>query len=459
MKNNITFFSCLVFVTFLFSACQKDDEPIIEPTIPEFVYAGGETTIFDATSNAYATPAPNLNAINFDRHLDGDLAFEQIFVTSPATVNPGLGPAFNNNSCVSCHVRNGRSTASTSGDELSGFLLRLSIPGENAHGGAKPVPYFGTQLQTRAIFGKEREANFTTNEINEIVTFMDGSTTTISKNEFQITEPYMPLPSDLMISPRVAPAVYGLGLLEAIPANDILALADENDADGDGISGKPNRVWNIVLQNHTLGRFGWKAEAPTALQQTADAFHQDMGITTSFFPEESCSDQPNCEDDNLIDIDDDFLGATNFYVQSLAVPAVRNYEDEIVLRGKDLFETAKCSSCHTPKHITGNAEIAELTNQVIFPYTDLLLHDMGEGLTDNRPSFEANGREWRTAPLWGIGLLSVVNGHTQLMHDGRANNLTEAILWHGGEGEASKQEFLKMSENDRNALIKFLESL
>lgn len=460
MKNKISqILIILLPLLFLFSSCQEDDE-VVEPTVPEFVYAGGATTIFDATSNAYATPAPNLSSENFDRHLDGDLAFEQIFVTEPAEVNPGLGPVFNNNSCVSCHIRNGRSKPPLDGEELSGFLLRISIPGVGANGGPKPVPFYGTQIQNRSIFSQTPEATFDANTISELIEFVDGLAIEIEKKEYFLTNPYRPLPSDLLISPRVAPAVFGLGLLENIPEEEIRKKADENDADGDGISGKPNMVWNIQEQTHTLGRFGWKAENPTAIQQTADAFHQDMGITSTLFPEESCAGQDNCQDDNgTLDIDDTFLDVTNFYFQSLAVPAVRGYDDPQVLRGQALFVEANCAACHTPRQVTGAGVIPEISDQVIYPYTDLLLHDMGEGLADNRPSFNASGREWRTPPLWGVGMLSVVNGHTRLLHDGRARNLTEAILWHGGEGEASKQAFLAMPEADRTALIKFLESL
>ena len=430
------------------------------PEIPAYAYAGGAMTIFDATSNAFATPAPNLSAENFNRHLAGDLAFEQIFVTAPAEINPGLGPLFNNNSCVSCHIRNGRSLPAGSGDELSGFLLRLSVPGTNEVGGPKPVPFYGTQLQNRAVFGAEREANFTLTETQEIVTFLDGHTQTLTKPDYQLTEPYQPLPADLMISPRIAPAVFGLGLLEAIPEATIFDRADALDADGDGISGKPNLVWNIEEQAHTLGRFGWKAENPTALQQTADAFHQDMGVTSPLFQEESCIDQPNCIDgDGSLDIDTELLESTTFYFQSLAVPAMRNYDEPEVQLGQALFEAAQCAACHTPRHETGTAIIPELSNQIIYPYTDLLLHDMGEGLADHRPSFEADGREWRTPPLWGLGLLIVVNGHSRLLHDGRARTIEEAILWHGGEAANSKQLYLSMQETERAALLAFLNAL
>lgn len=439
--------------------CSKDEETPLE-IIPEFAYSGGATTIFDASSHAFATPAPNLSLASFDKHLAGDLAFEQVFVTAPAVVNPGLGPVFNNNSCVSCHVRNGRSRPAMNGDELSGFLIRLSVPGTDPHGGPKPVPYYGTQLQTRAIYGQEREAGFAPQQIEKIVTFLDGTSQTLMRNEYVITDQYAPMPADLMTSPRVAPAVFGLGLLEAIPEQSLLAIADENDSDGDGISGKPNYVWNVETQEMSLGRFGWKALHPTAIQQTADAFHQDMGITNSLFKGESCLDQSNCPDtDNEIDIDDEALDVTAFYFQSLATPGMRNYNDEKVLAGKQLFSELKCGSCHTPKHITGAAVIPELENQTIYPYTDLLLHDMGEGLADNRPSFDATGREWRTPPLWGLGLLPVVNGHSRLLHDGRARTIEEAILWHGGEAATSQRAYTELTPTERAQLLAFLKAI
>jgi CxxC motif-containing protein (DUF1111 family) len=456
MKNLIYTLSILALFA---SSCQKDEDNAPEK-IPEFAYAGGETTIFDATSNAFSSPAPNLSQENFDRHMDGDLTFDQTFVTEPAAQNPGLGPLFNNNSCVSCHIRNGRSLPALNGDALSGFLIRISVPGTDAVGGPKAVPYFGGQLQNRAIFGQEREANFSANELEQIVTFLDGTERRLTKPDYQITAPYHDLPSDVMLSPRTAPAVFGLGLLEAIPESRILTLADENDGNGDGISGKANMVWNVQQQAIALGRFGWKAEMPTILQQTASAYHEDMGVTNSLFPSESCLGQPNCNgSDGQVDIRDEVLELTTFYTQTLAVPAMRHYNDPQVLRGKQLFEKLNCGSCHVPSHTTGAATIPELANQTIFPYTDMLLHDMGDGLADMRPSFKASGKEWRTPPLWGLGLMPVVNGHSRLLHDGRARNIEEAILWHGGEADNSKQAYMKLSLEERNALLAFLNAL
>ena len=304
-----------------------------------------------------------------------------------------------------------------------------------------------------------REASFTAHEETHFISYSDGTQVALSKPVYSLIDPYMPLPGEVMISPRVAPAVFGLGLVDAIPENAILANADEFDVNADGISGKPNLVWSIEKGDMVVGRFGWKAENPTTLQQTADAYHQDMGITSDMFVAENCSGQENCDDDLEVDITHTVLEATAFYFQSLGVPAVRNFRTEAFEAGKQHFEALHCQGCHIPSFTTGEGVIPELTNQQIFPYSDFLLHDMGEGLADNRPSYRASGSEWRTPPLWGIGLMPVVNGHTRLLHDGRAANIEEAILWHEGEAESSRNAFLNLSKQEREELIQFVKSL
>jgi CxxC motif-containing protein (DUF1111 family) len=258
--------------------------------------------------------------------------------------------------------------------------------------------------------------------------------------------------------------LIGLGLLEAIDEEDILALSDPDDENGDGISGRANYVWDIENEMEVMGRFGWKANQPTVRQQVAGAFLGDIGITTSIFPDENCTlVQINCANSlngGEPELPDEFLDDVVLYSQTLAVPARRNFEDEDVLLGKFLFNEIGCNSCHIEKITTGDDhEVSALRNQVIRPYTDLLLHDMGEGLADNRPDFLADGNEWRTPPLWGIGLFEKVNNHTFYLHDGRARNLEEAILWHDGEAKASKENFMNLSKTDRLALISFLNSL
>lgn len=442
------------------AGCQKDDTASARPV--EGLLAGGEGTIFSSGPDAYTFPLPNLDEAGVNEHFLGDGAFGQQFVTAPAQQFGGVGPLFNQNSCESCHVRNGRGTIPRyEGDPNSGFLLRLSIPGQGPHGGPKPVPGFGGQLQTKAIFGTAPEGKISASEASMIVSFLDGSEAALNRVTYSITDAYTALPPDVLISGRNAPGVYGLGLLEAIPKASILALADEADTDGDGISGKPNWVWDVLKQAPELGRFGWKAGQPTAAQQSADAAHNDMGLTSFYFPDEHCEGQSNCAEGLQmgLDVDEATIGLFAFYFQTLAVPAPRKLDDSRVAEGRGLFEEAKCSACHVPRHTTGAHDIAALAYQTIYPYTDLLLHDMGEGLADGRPEFQADGREWRTPPLWGIGLAQAANPNATFLHDGRAKTLEEAILWHDGEAEASRTYFTRLSKVEREKLIAFLQAL
>jgi len=274
-----------------------------------------------------------------------------------------------------------------------------------------------------------------------------------------------------MISPRVAPPMIGLGLLEAVPEEQILANADPDDANKDGISGKPNRVWSREHSDIMLGRFGWKAGVPTIAQQAAEAFAGDIGLATTMIPfpsgdctekEKICLDAPNGNSPKYqnVEVGDELFKLVAFYSQNLAVPARRNPDDPEVLKGKEVFYKIGCSSCHQPKFVTGDAPgQPHLSHQLIWPYTDMLLHDMGDGLADGRPEGEATGSEWRTPPLWGIGLTETVSGHTLFLHDGRARNLTEAILWHGGEGQGARDRFAELPKADRDALLAFVNSL
>jgi CxxC motif-containing protein (DUF1111 family) len=267
-----------------------------------------------------------------------------------------------------------------------------------------------------------------------------------------------------MISPRVAPQMVGLGLLQAIDEADLLAHADPDDADGDGISGRPNRVWDVGNEDFALGRFGWKANQPRLEQQNSGAFLGDIGITSSLFPTENCSAaQPDCEaapNGGQPEIDPTHVDKVDFYSKFLAVPARRDFRDPEVRQGEQLFGTLGCATCHVTQFTTGEVDgLPELSNQTIHPYTDLLLHDLGDDLADGRPDYEANGNEWRTPPLWGIGLFKDVNAHTRYLHDGRARNLEEAVLWHAGEAESSTAAFKALAPAEREALLRFLGSL
>lgn len=345
------------------------------------------------------------------------------------------------------------------------MLLRLSIPGTGAHGGVTPEPNYGDQLSGAAIPGVPAEGKEQIDYEEIAGLFSDGTTYSLRKPTYQITEVgYGPLHPDTLISPRVAPSMVGLGLLEAVPENQILASSDPEDQNHNGISGRPNHVWDIEQQTSALGRFGWKANQPSLRQQAAGAFLGDIGITSSLFPQQNCTAaQPDCQSAPTgasPEIDEETLKAILFYSGTLAVPARRNWDNPTVLRGKALFLQSGCAGCHTPRLVTGNvASVGCLSHQTIHPYTDLLLHDMGEGLSDHRADFEATGSEWKTPPLWGIGLVQTVNGHTHFLHDGRARGFAEAILWHGGEASTSQQSFVHMNYGDRTALIQFLESL
>ncbi len=456
--------SLIAATILLLSSCTKDDNHNLT-SIPDKearLYAGGKTTIFENTSFSFDNPAPNLSEHNLDMHLSGDMQFEQAFITAPAEINPGLGAQFNNTSCIACHPKDGRAGFPTNINSRSGFFLRASIPGTDAHGGPNPIPGFGGQLQNHAIYGKQPEVKFTITYQDLPIHFKDGSTIILKKPIYGVTDSYIPMPSDAMFSPRIGPPVFGLGLLEAITETDLLKKEDILDLDQDEISGKANRVWDPVSKTLKIGRFGWKGGAPSVMVQSAGAYNGDMGITSPLFPNEADAGQSNGNPlaQKAPEITQEILDQIEVYCQTLAVPAARGLDDPQVIRGYQIFEDANCVACHTPKHITGVISgVAAISNQTIYPYTDLLLHDMGDDLADNRPEFLADGNEWQTRPLWGIGLTNLVNGHTNFLHDGRARNIEEAVLWHGGEAKNSRKYYTDLKKRDREALIAFLNAI
>ena len=416
--------------------------------------AGGDLTLFSVSNLSFSQPGPNLTEDRLALHNAGDQAFEDQFVSAPAAVLGGLGPAFVRNSCEVCHARDGRAP----GEQL----LRLSTSGTDAHGGPVPAPGFGLELQHSSVYGTPAEGRFALRWTEERGQFADGTPYTLRKPEATIEAPYTDLPDALYTSVRMPRPVFGLGLLEAVPDATLRDVADEQAATDDGISGTPNIVWNRVTQQMDVGRFGWKASQPSLLQQNAEAYNRDMGVTSPLFPEEPTAGQPGFGDglDDDPEIDQETLDEVTFYVQTLAVPARRNLDDPLVQQGEQLFAELSCATCHQPKLRTGSLPgVPEVEDQTIYPYTDLLLHDMGPGLADDRPVFDADGREWRTPPLWGIGLTDLVNGEPGFLHDGRARTLTEAVLWHGGEAEAAREGFRRLSESERDALLAFLKSL
>ena len=451
-------------VTVYFAVFNRDPAPA---RIVLVEAQGGETTAFTGTRNAFGLPARNLKREERRTFAVGNSFFRQNWVTAPASTDArdGLGPTFNALSCSSCHTLDGRAKPPDDPDDPErGLLFRLSIPGRGPHGGPMPDPLYGGQLQDRAVLLVPQEGRMIVLYREEPGEFDDGEPYSLRAPSYQVGElVFGPLHPEVMISPGVAPAVVGMGLLEAIPEETILALADPEDANNDGISGRPNMVWDIRRGDLALGRFGWKANQPTVEQQTAGAFLGDIGVTSGLFPQENCpGSQPDCAstpDGGSPEIPDERFAKVVFYTQTLAVPAMRDVADSQVAQGAEVFVEAGCHLCHTPSYTTGEHPVTAVSHQAIYPYTDLLLHDMGPSLADGRPDFEAGGREWRTPPLWGIGLVKTVNGHTIFLHDGRARNLAEAILWHGGEAAESRDAFKALTKQERDALIRFLESL
>lgn len=446
-----------VFV-FAFSMCHKSG--VFEEDGFDDRLSGGAATVFDATSKAFTHEVDGLNARDAHVHELGDVGFEQTFVAAGATRFGGLGPVFNNVSCISCHHNDGKGTP-TAGFATSSLLFRLSLPGVDEHGGAVSVPGYGLQLQDQALFGVPCEAKVNITYSDVPVTYPDGSTTILRKPAYTVTDQYKPLPGNFLLSPRLAPPVFGAGLLENIPEQTILSYVDDKDANGDGITGKANYVYNPYTKKTELGRFGLKANTSSLLVQVATAYQQDMGVTSYVQGAESVFGQSQYDGKNDDpELPDSILNAVAFYVKTLAVPARRNTTDAEVKAGQTLFTQLNCSGCHRPTMQTGvDLNLSQISNQRIHPYTDLLVHDMGEGLADNRPDFLASGREWRTMPLWGIGLFEKTNGTPYYLHDGRARTIEEAILWHDGEAKKAKNAYMQLSKADRDRLIKFLQSL
>lgn len=465
-----------LFLALGLSAC--DDAPKFTRAEPGEARSGGSATVRKTDQNAFSMPSANLPP---SRRVDfsvGNSFFRSPWVIAPSTTTArdGLGPLFNTNACQGCHIKDGRGHPPTPDDANAvSMLVRLSIPAAPEYAkvieqlGVVPEPVYGGQFQDMAVPGVAPEGKVRVDYTAVPVRFKDGTEVELRKPSLNITRlGYGPMHPDTRFSARVAPPMIGLGLLEAIPDEAILANAEAQAKANNGISGRPNRVWDDALQKTVLGRFGWKAGQPNLNQQNVHAFSGDMGLTTSLRPFDDCTDaQTACKQaangngpNGEPEVSDNILSLVLFYSRNLAVPARRDVNAPEVLAGKTLFYQAGCQSCHTPKYTTAaNAAEPELANQVIRPYSDLLLHDMGDGLADNRSEFQASGREWRTPPLWGIGLTQAVSGHTQFLHDGRARNLLEAVLWHGGEATAAQQQVLSFNAEQRTALLAFLNSL
>jgi CxxC motif-containing protein (DUF1111 family) len=501
------------------------------------VFQGGEMSTRVFTGKAFSQFPRQLGFIEQGNFKRGDFLFRG--------KHEHQGPLFNASTCQTCHVHDGRGNTPGGNKPMVAMLLRLSVPGMDTRAGVLPDPVYGDQLQPFGINDDKLSGRLSRPEGDpdgdaavgegfpyieyEIITgeFPDGRAYPLVSNRYPDSKDYFlrqpvykvkdlaygSLHSQVMFSPRVASPVFGLGLLEAIPEAAILANADPDDADGDGISGRPNIVWDVLANQPAVGRFGLKANQPGILQQLAAAFHGDIGITSVLFPDELCSPvQPAClrqaavgKTATVPDATPVTLALIEFYIRTLAVPQRRNADSKMILHGKKIFYQIGCTGCHVPRYRTGELSgsvlgqingqtltpgpkpLAMASNQTIWPYTDLLLHDMGgacqpvskeapdgglceeeqscawvrrcTGLADGRPDFQASGREWRTPPLWGIGLTQTVNPKAGFLHDGRARTLVEAILWHGGEAVTARENYRNLPGAERSALIWFLKSL
>ncbi|RHX79217.1 di-heme oxidoredictase family protein [Leptospira yasudae] len=428
----------------------------------EEMQGGPQMTSYEFGPTAFRQFAKNAPLSSISEFTVGQTVFEVPWTPGLNTTIPdrdGLGPFFHTNSCLACHAANGRAMEAD-GDVLTTSLVRLSVGDDSQN----VEPNYGGQFQPNSVGGVAKEGDVIVSYREIAGKFQDSGEYVLRSPTLQFSNlGYGPFAADVRTSIRVTQQVIGLGLLEAIPESTILSLADPDDKDGNGISGRPNYVRAISGVDASLGRFGWKANNTDLMRQNSAAFLGDLGITTPMFSNENCTGaQTQCQsaaNGGSPEVSQSRMNAITNYMKLVAVPARRKADNGSVLAGKEIFFKAGCKNCHVPKLQTGPASFPELSNQTIRPYTDLLLHDMGEGLADNRPDELANGREWRTPPLWGIGLFEVVNGHTRYLHDGRASNLIEAVLWHGGEAEASRNYILKLDIRDRTHLVNFLKSL
>ncbi len=461
-----------VIVAFALAACTgaNVDAGIADlSSAPEA--SGGDTTIRDVTSSAYSFAARNLSEEERKAFELGSHFFNQGWVTAPASAsgNDGLGPVFNAASCSTCHSKAGRGAPPENvGDEFVGVLMRLSVPGSSPHGGPNAEPSYGLQFQQRSILGVPAEGRVRVDYSEQPGSFASGERYSLRAPKYVFEGlNFGDFASGTMSSPRVARAMIGLGLLQAVDASVVRGHADIDDTNRDGISGRANEVWDEQAQATRLGRFGWKANQPTVEQQVYEAFLSDLGITSVPASTENCKSvqnacmsAPSGGTSAEPELSEQKRVAITRWNMTLAVPARRHWKEPEVARGEALFHQAGCAGCHLSQMQTSVLEgYPALSNQTIRPYTDLLLHDMGSELADGRPDYLASGREWRTPPLWGIGLLKTVNKHQYLLHDGRARGFAEAILWHGGEASGPREMFYDMSASDRAALLAFLGDL
>ncbi len=422
---------------------------------------GGEGTVTNYGPGAFSQPAANLDPEHLARFRIGDVFFSEEWLPAGHTgaERDGLGPTYLAASCAGCHPADGRSDAPATPGSSSQPILRFV----DSDTSASPLDAYGFQLQTLAIDGVPPEAHLQVSWRELPAAYPDGTRYSLREPIIEVVgEQFGSLDGVVATGVRVGPSLIGLGLLEAIPESAISAGADPGDHDGDGVSGRINVV-TTVDGDVAIGRFGHKANVATIADQTAIAYLLDLGVTSPGFPDENCpTPQLMCSaaaNGGSPEISANRFADVVVYASTLAVPGRPSSGDQGVLEGEQIFTAIGCSTCHVARWETGEHPIGALANQVIYPYTDLLLHDMGPGLSDGRTDELAGPREWRTSPLWGLGLVRSVNARAGFLHDGRARTIEEAVLWHGGEGLRSRDAFVSLSAADRERVIQFLSSL
>lgn len=485
MKKTPFIFSLLVLTLWLsLGACSQKSAPEFEASE---ALPAGKASVGTAPYPSFMSPASNLPADKRPAFHAGKALAHQPWVKAPTITDArdGLGPIYNARTCLACHVNGGRSIMPVDGSmELFGAFVRISLPGSDPIQGVVAEPTYGTQLQTQSIALSHQVRQPGLKEKNteappeayihidwqyQDFTYPDHTRISLRKPQLRLEHlGYGALHPQTRFSLRNAPPILGVGLLELIPQAAIDAQADPQDKNGDGISGRVNQVWDFVTQQTVAGRFGLKANRANNLEiVTAAAFAGDVGISNPLFPAQPCTQaQPLClqttngNDENGFELPAQLLTLVTDFSRNLGVPKRNNADAENLLQGRELFYASGCQQCHTPRYVTStSARLPHLSQQTIWPYTDLLLHDMGPDLADNRTDYQASGSEWRTPPLWGAGLGKKVNGSDNLLHDGRARSVEEAILWHGGEATASRQHFIELPAAKRQLLLQFVESL
>lgn len=468
---------CALSAALLLTACGEDGLDTLDIEVPAgYALSAGTSTIFMNSSLAYDSEAPWVSGEYLTRFVRGDRLYDDVR-TSTNSEGGGLGPVYAGYSCGSCHRNAGRTRPGVWSDNGSGnYGFSAMLVYITRRNGAFFRSY-GRVLHDQSIYGVRPEGKLHVDWHYQTFSFPDGETYELALPEYRITDWYAEEidPEDLFCSVRVPLRHVGMGQIMSLDRNEIERLAAKSNYPEWGISGRCNYINERGVMS--LGVSGNKAQHADLTVELG--FSSDMGVTNSRYPEEICEGQIQMQEGSMmglsydqLDISTEDMENVDLYMQSLGVPARRDVNDPQVVRGEAMFYEAGCHLCHvTTLHtrprgstLLAGTALPWLGGQTIHPYSDFLLHDMGSeimgaGLNDNYVSGLARGNEWRTTPLWGIGLQEKVNGHTYFLHDGRARNFVEAIMWHGGEGEASKKKFASMPSDDRKALVRFLQSL